>query len=81
MSYLISLFNFYLHSMIYTLSFTQYLMELKCLQFNVIELISPYKSEVVFREGLSKYIISTLQQLFILLSKRENFQYLSKEVA
>lgn len=56
-------------------------MELKCLQFNVIELISPNKSEVVFREGLSKYIISTLQPLFILLSKRENFQYLSKEVA
>lgn len=68
--------------MIYKLSVTQYLMELKRLQFNVIELIiSPYKSEVVFREGLSKYIMCTLQQLFILLSKRENVQYLSKEVA
>lgn len=55
-------------------------MELKCLQFNVIELISPFKSEVVFREDLSKYIISTLQQLFMLLSKRENFLYLSKEI-
>lgn len=55
-------------------------MEFKCLQFNVIELISPYKSEVVFREDLSKYIISTLQQLFMLLGKRENFLYLSKEI-
>lgn len=78
---MISLFNFYFHSIIYKLSVTQYLMELKYLQLIVIELVRPYKSEEVFREGLSKYIISTLQQLFILLSKRENFQYLSKEVA